>query len=326
MEKKYIVRLSDAERETCTEVIRKLKGTSQKVRRAQILLKADAPGPGAPDEFNVHVARSIDAETAKDAESYSRHVVAEAGAGRSLLAIDAAHDDRFRELKSVSLYNIRSLMCVPLRSRGKIIGTVYLDSRSDGVLSTENDLRFLEAFADHAALALENIVERAKLQLQNRRLQSAAETRTRFANIVGRSPEMQNIFSLIETVASSNLPVLIHGESGTGKELVARAIHFQGSRRRRPLFVSAYLPTTYGRAPVPKPTVGQSPPNPTPQHRYGIIGITGKDIQPFFRKPAGKDPSISGATPLDAPGGDLVLTIPTPISYPSAPHSCGAVR
>lgn len=45
MQKKYIVRLSDAERATCREVIRKLKGTSQKVRRAQILLKADAEGP-----------------------------------------------------------------------------------------------------------------------------------------------------------------------------------------------------------------------------------------------------------------------------------------
>lgn len=49
MEKKYIVRLSQAERETCQEVIRKLKGTSQKVRRAQILLKADAEGPAWTD-------------------------------------------------------------------------------------------------------------------------------------------------------------------------------------------------------------------------------------------------------------------------------------
>jgi len=49
MQKKYIVRLSDLERETCREVIGKLKGTSQKVRRAQILLKADAEGPGWTD-------------------------------------------------------------------------------------------------------------------------------------------------------------------------------------------------------------------------------------------------------------------------------------
>ena len=45
MNKKYIVRLSDSERKACEEVVNKLKGTSQKVRRAQILLKADADGP-----------------------------------------------------------------------------------------------------------------------------------------------------------------------------------------------------------------------------------------------------------------------------------------
>lgn len=49
MEKEYIVRLTEAERETCREVIKKLKGTSQKVRRAQILLKADADGPAWTD-------------------------------------------------------------------------------------------------------------------------------------------------------------------------------------------------------------------------------------------------------------------------------------
>ena len=45
MQKKYVVRLTDEERGELGEVIRKLKGTSQKVRRAQILLKADANGP-----------------------------------------------------------------------------------------------------------------------------------------------------------------------------------------------------------------------------------------------------------------------------------------
>lgn len=45
MYKKYIVRLSDEERQVCQEVVKKLKGSSQKVRRAQILLKADADGP-----------------------------------------------------------------------------------------------------------------------------------------------------------------------------------------------------------------------------------------------------------------------------------------
>src|SRR5262245_14898399 len=45
MNKKFIVRLSNEERAACQEVIKKLKGSSQKVRRAQILLKADADGP-----------------------------------------------------------------------------------------------------------------------------------------------------------------------------------------------------------------------------------------------------------------------------------------
>lgn len=49
MNKKYIVRLSDEERGECQEVIKNLKGSSQKFRRAQILLKADADGPGWPD-------------------------------------------------------------------------------------------------------------------------------------------------------------------------------------------------------------------------------------------------------------------------------------
>lgn len=50
MEKKYIVRLTDEERDTLSSVVKKLKGSSQKVRRAQILLKADADGPNWTDK------------------------------------------------------------------------------------------------------------------------------------------------------------------------------------------------------------------------------------------------------------------------------------
>jgi hypothetical protein len=60
MNKKFIVRLSDEERAICQEVVKKLKGSSQKVRRAQILLKADADGPAwidgrIADAFNCRV-------------------------------------------------------------------------------------------------------------------------------------------------------------------------------------------------------------------------------------------------------------------------------
>ena len=49
MNKRFIVRLTDEERGICQEVVKKLKGSSQKVRRAHILLKADADGPGWTD-------------------------------------------------------------------------------------------------------------------------------------------------------------------------------------------------------------------------------------------------------------------------------------
>jgi len=71
MQKKYIVRLSDSERETCREVIGKLKGTSQKVRRAQILLKADAEGPGWTDQ---QIADAFDCRT-KTVENIRQRLV-----------------------------------------------------------------------------------------------------------------------------------------------------------------------------------------------------------------------------------------------------------
>ena len=49
MNKKYVVRLSDDERGVCQEILKHLKGSSQKFRRAQMLLKANADGPGWPD-------------------------------------------------------------------------------------------------------------------------------------------------------------------------------------------------------------------------------------------------------------------------------------
>lgn len=50
MQKMYVVRLTDQERDELQEVVKKLKGTGQKVRRAQILLKADADGPNWTDQ------------------------------------------------------------------------------------------------------------------------------------------------------------------------------------------------------------------------------------------------------------------------------------
>jgi transcriptional regulator with GAF, ATPase, and Fis domain/predicted negative regulator of RcsB-dependent stress response len=219
---------SETDPEALLESILDMALQAVKGERGMILVREEDS-----EEFSIRLARNLEQETLQDAEIFSRGVVAQAGEGRSVLALDAGHDQRFRELRSVSLYGIRSLMCVPLRSRGGMVGAVYLDSRREGALFTPDDLRFLEAFADHAALALENLRARDALERENRRLQQLAETRVQFGNIVGRSSAMQRIFDLVERAASSHLPVLVLGESGTGKELVAKALHLHGPRRRR---------------------------------------------------------------------------------------------
>jgi hypothetical protein len=73
MQKKYIVRLTDEERQTLQEVVRKLKGSSQKVRRAQILLKADADGPAWTDK---QIAQAFDCRT-KTVENIRQRLVTE---------------------------------------------------------------------------------------------------------------------------------------------------------------------------------------------------------------------------------------------------------
>jgi two-component system response regulator HydG len=72
------------------------------------------------------------------------------------------------------------------------------------------------------------------LREQNVRLQEQLENRHSFANIIGRSKRMHEVFDLIRQVADSDATVLIQGESGTGKEMVASALHFNSRRRTKP--------------------------------------------------------------------------------------------
>jgi PAS domain S-box-containing protein len=80
---------------------------------------------------------------------------------------------------------------------------------------------------------LHDLSERDEADRKLRRLQEALE-RSRFGQIVGRSPSMQHLYRTIGDVAQGDWTVLIEGETGTGKELVARAIHAAGERRDGP--------------------------------------------------------------------------------------------
>ncbi len=73
----------------------------------------------------------------------------------------------------------------------------------------------------------------SQLEREHRRLRQQLSSES-FEGMLGTSPQMQEVFSSIHKVATTEVPVLITGESGTGKELVARAIHRNSSRSERP--------------------------------------------------------------------------------------------
>jgi DNA-binding NtrC family response regulator len=80
-------------------------------------------------------------------------------------------------------------------------------------------------------------LEKKRLRQENVLLKRELRQRSSLDNIIGRSPQMQAVYQMIETVAATTSTVLITGESGTGKELVARAIHNLSNRAAAP-FVS----------------------------------------------------------------------------------------
>jgi two-component system response regulator AtoC len=86
---------------------------------------------------------------------------------------------------------------------------------------------------DELALVLRHAVAGERARRDVRRLQGELERAAGFEEIVGASPEMRQVFALVEQVAPTDATILIRGETGTGKELVARAIHRRSPRRDR---------------------------------------------------------------------------------------------
>jgi two-component system response regulator PilR (NtrC family) len=78
-------------------------------------------------------------------------------------------------------------------------------------------------------------IENRQLRQENVLLKRTLGLTHQFANIIGRSEAMLDVFKMIETVARTNSTILLTGESGTGKGLVAQAIHYYSLRRDRPV-------------------------------------------------------------------------------------------
>ena len=81
---------------------------------------------------------------------------------------------------------------------------------------------------------LHNAQQQTEATEEVRKVESHADSSGRLGPLVGTSPQMRDIFHLIERIAPNNVSVLITGESGTGKELAARALHLLSGRRNKP--------------------------------------------------------------------------------------------
>ncbi len=135
-----------------------------------LLMLRDAQG-----EYPVEAARGMDqVDLEGDAFSVSKTIVRRvAETGNPVLTTNAQDDPRFVQQKSVLEHHLRSILCVPLKLKDEIIGVIFVDSRVYSGLFEESDLEMLSAFADQAAVAIDNARMFDKLQRANLELRDA---------------------------------------------------------------------------------------------------------------------------------------------------------
>ncbi len=171
--------------------------------------------------------------------------------GEPLLAHDATKDPSLGAEKSVMRLDLKSVLCLPVKSKRRTIGALYLDNRLLSGVFEHVDLEVLKAFADQAGIAIENArllstqeASRRSLEEKMTEMSSQLEhyqslvqsgvavpqTKYDYQNIIARSKRMVEIFRLMDKITDTDLAVFIHGESGTGKELIARALHVNSGR------------------------------------------------------------------------------------------------
>jgi transcriptional regulator with GAF, ATPase, and Fis domain len=223
----------------------------------------------------IQVARNFDRESVKKPEFKVSHSVAEEviRTGKPVISADALNDPALPAAGSVADLKLRSLLCMPLRVKERVLGCVYIDNRFETGLFREDDLPLFHGFADQAAIAIENArlfeenlqrqhelarskeeIERLNAQLKEKVEKQYAELskvkqelgarradvplKHDFSSIIGQSRALKELFGVLDRVIDTDEPVFVHGESGTGKELVARAIHFNSPRAKSGRFVS----------------------------------------------------------------------------------------
>lgn len=109
-------------------------------------------------ELDVVVARNIRRETVEEASFEISHSIVRSVAelGQPVVTTNAQADPRFASQESVISYNLRSILCVPLQIKENVIGVIYADNRITTGIFNEDDRDLLTAFANQAAVAIEN--------------------------------------------------------------------------------------------------------------------------------------------------------------------------
>ncbi len=127
-----------------------------------------------------------------------------------------------------------------------LTGTKSVKTAVDAMKLGASDYLSKPFDVEELRIVVARTLESHDLEREVRYLRAQVVNRYAFHNLIGKSPAMQEIYAKIEQVADSRTTVLITGESGTGKELVARALHYNSSRRDRPFIAlnCAALPET----------------------------------------------------------------------------------
>lgn len=137
----------------------------------------------------------------------------------------------------------KSFICVPIKDGKNVIGALSIDRfYKDGIGEQANtDLQYLTVLSSIIAQTVIRIQkvtrETEELQNENLKLKRELSNKNKINDIIGSSSRMQDVYEMIHRVVDTNATVLLRGESGTGKTLVAKALHYNSSRKDKP-FVS----------------------------------------------------------------------------------------
>ena len=188
----------------------------------------------AAGHAQVRVARTAGSKPAGDKLAISDSIVDRVLQTRQpIIVSDALNDREFKAAESVMDFKICSVLCVPLMTRGELLGVIYLGNENVVNLFTEEAREVATVFAAESAMVLRNAILINELQTSNQSLTAQIE-RMNFGSLIGASDSMRELFKRVDKVAATDISVLVTGETGTGKELVAAELHRRSPRAKGP--------------------------------------------------------------------------------------------